>query len=201
MRILSALTLAALLASCGGSSDTPADAANGPDAPPGPDATPQADASDEVFALSSTAVVPGQLIDDKYTCKGDNVSPPLTWTEGPSGTASYAIVFTDLDNGPGGFIHSAIWDMSAATLALPEHVENAAQPAVPAGARQCRGYDGDTYGYLGPCPGRVHHYQFKLYALDVSTLPGVSTSSSLGEVVAALGGHTLATATLDITSD
>jgi Raf kinase inhibitor-like YbhB/YbcL family protein len=188
---LGALVFLAGLGACGDDATVPT-----PDA-----ATPTPDAAHADFVLSSPAVIPGQLVDDRYTCAGANVSPPLAWTPGPAATKSYAVVFTDLDNGPGGFLHSAIWDVAATTTALPEHVENAAHPAVPAGAQQARGYDGQTYGYLGPCPGTVHHYQFKLYALDAAGLPGITTESSLEEVQAAATSHALATATLDLQSD
>jgi Raf kinase inhibitor-like YbhB/YbcL family protein len=197
------------LAACGDDDSPKADAAsNGPDAaivdaaPGTPDAPPvnQPDAEPVDFALTSTAFNQTDLLADKYTCAGANVSPPLAWTEGPAGTLSYAIVFTDLDNGP--FVHSVIWDIPAAVHALPEHVENVAMPSVPAGAKQAHAYDGSTFGYLGPCPGgNTHHYEFELYAIDVATMPNLPTSTGRNAVVTALGGHKLASVKLGLISN
>lgn len=145
------------------------------------------------MSLTSTGFSEGMVIPDKYACAGQNVSPDLSWTPGPAATQSYAIVFTDKSNN---LIHWAIWDIPPATLSLPEHVENAAEPSTPAGAKQAESYDGQTFGYLGPCPGSTHTYEFVAYAVDVATLPGVTTASSRDEVEAALLDHDLDSAAL-----
>jgi Raf kinase inhibitor-like YbhB/YbcL family protein len=197
------------LAACGDDDAPKADAAgsNGPDAavvdaaPGTPDAPPANEADAEVaeFALTSTAFNATDLLADKYTCAGANVSPPMSWTAGPSGTLSYAIVFRDNDNG---LVHAVIWDIPADAHAVPEHVERVAMPSVPAGAKQAKAYDG-VFGYAGPCPnGHTHHYEFELYALDVSTMPGLTSTTSKDAVAAALdGGHKLASTKLSLISD
>ncbi len=199
---LTIVALAALLSACGdGGGATPDASAHLPDASAHqPDAAPGAPdaAVPGTFVLSSTAIMTGVLLADQYTCRGVNISPPLAWTAGPAATKSYAVVFTDLSNG---LVHSVIWDIPGATRALPEHVENAATPAVPAGAKQARGYDESTFGYLGPCPGEVHTYRFELFALDVATMPGLTPQSSRDEVVPALTSHKLATTKLEVMSD
>jgi len=145
------------------------------------------------FTLTSTGFTEGMAIPAKYTCKGMNVSPDLTWTAGPAGTQSYAVVLTDKSNN---LIHWVIWDIPAASLSLPEGVMNVANPATPAGAKQVKSYDNQTFGYLGPCPPNLHTYEFAVFALDVATLPNVTTGSTRTAVKAEIVKHNPASATL-----
>lgn len=141
------------------------------------------------FALSSTAFAPGSPIPDEYTCYGANSSPALAWTAGPPGTLSYAFVLTDLDNG---LIHSILFDIEASTTSLIQGIPNTANPTPPGGgAKQVKAYDNTTYGYLGPCPPNEHTYEFAVYAIDVATLPGVTTASTRAQVFTAIGMHDL----------
>lgn len=153
------------------------------------------DGPSAALALTSTAITEGGVIPDMYSCQGTNVSPPLAWTGGPA-AAGYAIVFTDMSNG---LVHSAIWDIPAATTSLPEDVMKVYMPAVPAGARQPTAYDNQTRGYLGPCPGSMHTYQFALYAVDANPLPGLGMTSTRAQVRTAILAHDTATATLTAT--
>jgi phosphatidylethanolamine-binding protein (PEBP) family uncharacterized protein len=73
--------------------------------------------------------------------------------------------------------------------ALPEDVDKVFEPPDVPGAKQPLAYDGATRGYLGPCPGSVHTYQFALYPIDVNPLPGVTQSSSRNAVRNALLLH------------
>lgn len=151
------------------------------------------------FALSSSGVTPGVQIPTEYTCDGLNVSPPLSWTAGPGGTMSYAIVFTDLSND---LIHWVIWDIPASTTLLPQDVPQVANPTPPGGgALQVRSYDNATYGYLGPCPPSVHTYEWVVYAIDVATLPNVTTSSTRAQVEAEILLHDLDSASLSAPYD
>jgi Raf kinase inhibitor-like YbhB/YbcL family protein len=130
-----------------------------------------------------------------------NISPPFSWTPGPAGTLSYAIFFRDLTGQA--FNHSAIWDIPGCTFELPEDVDQMANPADVPGAKQCRAYNGQ-FGYAGPCaPGdpNPRTYQFELYAIDVATIPELTTDSSLAEVQAALDMHSLGSATLTVIED
>lgn len=144
------------------------------------------------MTLTSTAYSEGSAIPDMYSCNGANVSPPLAWTAGPGGTTSYAIVFRDLSNMLG---HAAIFDIPAATLALPEDVERAYAPADVPGAAQCDAYDGQP-GYAGPCPGNQHTYQFTLYAIPSATLGLDPMTASVDDVDNAAQAVALASATL-----
>ena len=153
------------------------------------------------FVLSSDAFGPGATIPDEFTCDGVDRSPPLAWTAGPAGTQSYAIVFTDLDNA---LIHWAIWDIPAAITALDAGVPNDAFPNPPGGgAKQAESYGTlGIFGYRGPCPiGELHTYEFVVYAVDVATLPNVTTGSTRAEVEAEILLHDLGSASLSGTSD
>lgn len=151
------------------------------------------------FVLSSTAFAPGAPIPATHTCDGSNVSPALTWTAGPPGTESYAIVFTDLDNS---LIHWAIWDIPSTTLSLIQGIPNDALPNPPGGGtKQVESYDNATFGYLGPCPPSIHTYQFQVYAIDPATLPNVTTGSTRTQVETEILLNDLGSATLSGTYD
>lgn len=205
---LPASLLLVATAACGADdAPTDIDAAVGADAAasdgqPAVDATgadAAADAPAGVLALTSTAIVEGGTIADLYSCQGANVSPPLAWSGGPA-AQGYAVVLTDLNNM---LIHSAIWDIPASVSSLAENIAKVAEPAVPAGAKQPLAYDNQTRGYLGPCPGSTHTYQFKVYALDVYPLPmpvnTTTATATRAQIRTALEAHDLATATLTAT--
>lgn len=185
------------LAACGGGGgddegDDTGDDAPEVDAPPGAADAPEADADSDDFALTSPAFAEGGVIPDENACVGSNVSPELAWTGGPA-AQSYAIVFTDLDNG---LIHSVIYDIPSSATGLPAEVDNAYAPADVPGAHQPLAYDNDTRGYLGPCPGTTHTYEFELFALDVATLPGASEGTTRAQAATLINEHDLASTTL-----
>ena len=154
------------------------------------------------FALTSTAFREGETIPLTYKCSvstpaGQNLSPPLSWTPGPTATKSYAVTF--IHDAPDMSIHWVIWDIPLATTSLPENVEKVAEPSVPAGSKQVRpNIDGSTwYGYQGPCPmGSRQNYQYAVYAIDVDTLPGVTTQSSSAAAMGAVRAHQVVRAVL-----
>ncbi len=152
------------------------------------------DAGTRPATLSSTVLTDGGTFPIRYTCTdtttAGRVSPPLAWTAVPN-ARSYALVMTDTSIN---LIHWVLWDVDANTLQLAEGVANVAQPPSPAGAKQTTSYDGVTFGYRGPCPPSPHVYRFELHALDVATLPGVSTSSTRTQLQTALTAHVLETA-------
>ncbi len=158
----------------------------------GLDASPDAGGA---FAVTSATVTEGGVIPIAHSCRGANTSPALAWTGGPA-AASYAVVLTDLSNG---LIHSIIFDVPGSRTELPADVDKVAEPPDVPGAKQPLAYDGRTRGYLGPCPPNTHTYQWKLYAVDAATLPGVTLASTRTQVAAALDQHDLATATLTAT--
>ncbi|MGA3370922.1 MAG: YbhB/YbcL family Raf kinase inhibitor-like protein [Terracidiphilus sp.] len=135
----------------------------------------------------------GSKIPAKFTCNGAGVSPQLAWSAPPAGTVSFALIFTDPDAPGRTFVHWVLYDLPAATRALPEGV--LAQGELPDGSRQGRS-DFGNIGYGGPCPpGHTpHHYHFTLYALNAKlNLPAGATRA---QVEAAMKGHVLASGEL-----
>ena len=118
-----------------------------------------------VLAISSSVFQEGDRIPIKYTCDGQDVSPPLAWSDLPPGTRSLALIVDDPDAPGGTFTHWVLFNIPSDSRELSEAVPTQAQ--LPSGARQGRN-DFRRIGYGGPCPppGRPHRYQFTLYALD-----------------------------------
>jgi Raf kinase inhibitor-like YbhB/YbcL family protein len=122
-------------------------------------------------------------------CGGPNTSPELHWKGAPKGTRSFAIVAHDPDApAPGGWYHWVVYNLPASTHQL---VEGAALPANEQGKSSF-----GSAGYGGPCPppGKVHHYNFTIYALNVSTLRGGDFDGPALE--RAVKSHTIAKTTL-----
>jgi Raf kinase inhibitor-like YbhB/YbcL family protein len=155
------------------------------------------DAGDTVMALtlSSSAFNPGDKIPSKYTCEGDDVSPPLSFSGAPQGTKSYALILDDPDapdpKAPKRvWVHWVVYNLPTNTTDL---AENASATGLPKGAVTGIN-DSKQTSYNGPCPpaGR-HRYFHKLYALD-TTLPTKPLTKA--EVESAAKGHVLAQAEL-----
>lgn len=158
----------------------------------GPACAPQAVPSEEMemsMNLSSMAFSDGEEMPTKYTCDGQDVSPPLAWEEGPEGTVAYALLLKDPDAPGGIFTHWVLFNIPSHTRELPEAVP--IEPRLPNGAIQGQNDFGAT-GYRGPCPpaGSVHRYQFTVYALDEEV--ELEAGSRRAEVLDAMEGHILA---------
>jgi Raf kinase inhibitor-like YbhB/YbcL family protein len=144
------------------------------------------------WQLTSGAFRHGEAIPAVHTCEGKDVSPPLAWTEPPTGTKALALISDDPDAPMGTWVHWVLYNLPPSARALPEGFPTDAQR--PDGARQGTTDFGRT-GYGGPCPpSGTHRYFFKLYALDatLSLKPGATKQ----DLEAAMQGHVLATAEL-----
>ena len=139
--------------------------------------------------LSSEAFANGQPIPDKYTCHGQDVSPPLQWSGAPSQTKSIALTCEDPDAPSGTFTHWVIFNVPATATGLAENV--AKTGTLPDGSKQGKNSFGNI-GYNGPCPpaGQAHHYIFKVYALD--TTVSLDTGTQKEDLLNAINGHILA---------
>ncbi len=137
--------------------------------------------------LRSAAFASGAEIPARYTCDGDDVSPPLEWTDPPSGTRSLALCVDDPDAGRYPFTHWLAWNLAPAAGSLAEG------EAAPVEGRN----DFGAPGYRGPCPpaGKPHRYVFRLLALDAEPAlePGVDRRRRFDE---ATDGHVVAGAEL-----
>jgi len=156
--------------------------------------------------LMSSAVEDGAMLPATHRCVAlggeTGPSPALSWAGGPAEAMSYAVTLTDVTPGGSmGYAHWTIYDIPKATMTLPQGVPEGAMPAMPAGAKQSPNQNSFVGGpgYFGPCGGE-NTYEFKLYALDVATLPDVTASSTAAQVRAQLDMHDLATATLTVMS-
>lgn len=121
------------------------------------------------LTLESSAFQDKARIPDRYTCMGDDISPPLAWTGAPSGTRSFALLCDDPDAPAGTWHHWAAFDIPVDRDGLPEAFPKQAQSG---GIRQAIN-DFRRSGYGGPCPPPghgVHRYRFRLLALGVETL-------------------------------
>lgn len=149
-----------------------------------------------MLTLTSTAFGAGQPIPKKYTCEGDDRSPPLAWSGAPAATKSFALIVDDPDApDPAAprmtWVHWVLYDVPASTTSLAEGSSSA---SLPAGAVEGRN-DFGRVRFGGPCPpvGR-HRYFHKLYALDVVLPPAKALDKAALE--AAMKGHVLAHAEL-----
>lgn len=148
------------------------------------------------LAIDSSVFQQGGPIPRRYTCDGDDVSPPLRWTGVPDRARSVALIVDDPDApDPAApkrvYVHWVLYDIPTSVTSIDEDGE---ARAMKAGARQGKN-DWSRVGYGGPCPpiGR-HRYFFKLYALD--TMLGDLGTPAKKDVEKAMQGHVLATAEL-----
>jgi hypothetical protein len=144
------------------------------------------------FEISSPAFANGQPIPSKYSCKGSDISPALTWSEPPAGTKTFALIMDDPDAPAGIWVHWVIFNIPAAARGLAE-----ATPTDPQlGDGSIQGVtSARSNGYHGPCPpSGTHRYFFKLFALD--TTLSLTSSADKAKVLSAMEGHILANAEL-----
>jgi Raf kinase inhibitor-like YbhB/YbcL family protein len=140
--------------------------------------------------LTSTRFTDGGPIPSDYTCDGRDVSPPLAWSDVPIDTKGFALV-DDPDAPKGVLLHWMVYNLPAPTRGLAEAIT---PEGLPNGAAEGTNDMGGV-GYAGPCPPRgLHHYHFKLYALD-GPLAGLS-SPSKADLERAMARHVLAQAVL-----
>ena len=155
-------------------------------------------AQSPIFTVSSPAFQDGAALPQKYAskvvgdqqCGGENLSPPLSWTNVPTGTQSFAVVAFDSDGNKGlqGNIHWVAYDIAASTTSLPEG----------AGSSPPTSFVGGLNGrkltvYFGPCAPaneQPHHYLFTVFATDLA--PGtLGPDNTRDDLLTKLKGHVL----------
>jgi Raf kinase inhibitor-like YbhB/YbcL family protein len=141
--------------------------------------------------IRSNAFSEGGMIPRKYTCDGEDVSPPMVWSGVPEGTKSLVLIADDPDAPMGTWVHWVLYDIPPTLDGLPEGV--AKTPLVQGVGTQGTN-DFRQIGYGGPCPprGPAHRYFFKLYALDTSL--NLKSGLRKAEIEKAMKGHILAQA-------
>ncbi|MDG0817823.1 YbhB/YbcL family Raf kinase inhibitor-like protein [Bdellovibrio svalbardensis] len=142
------------------------------------------------FTLESPSFKNNQEIPAQYTCEGENISPPLSWSNPPKGTKSFAIIVDDPDapdpQAPKTtWVHWVLFNIPESMTSLPEGIHD-----LPQQTHQGLN-DWKAQGYRGPCPpiGK-HHYHHKLYALD-TVLPELGRPTK-ADLERSMRGHILA---------
>lgn len=132
--------------------------------------------------LSSPVFQNNQPIPPKYTCDGEDINPPLNFADIPANTKSLALIVDDPDAARGDWVHWLVWNIKPDTVEIKE---NSVPEHATAGTT-----DFGRSGWGGPCPpSGSHHYQFKIYALDIElSLPA---SAKKAELEQAMQGHIL----------
>jgi Raf kinase inhibitor-like YbhB/YbcL family protein len=144
------------------------------------------------FVISSEEFAPDGEIPLRFTCDGEDISPPLVWSGPPEGTKSLALIVDDPDApDPAApkmtWVHWVLYNLPPDTLGLSEGI---ATDELPKGTGQGLN-DWKRTGYGGPCPPKGRHRYFhKLYALDV-VLPDLGRATK-AELEKAMKGHVLA---------
>ena len=134
----------------------------------------------------------GGSIPARYTCDGEDVSPPLEWSGVPKGTNTSALTCDDPDAPSGLWVHWVVFDLPPSVTGLPEGVPPT--PEISGGGRQGKN-DFRKIGYGGPCPpSGTHRYVFTLYALDSPS--GLPAGATRQDLLAAAKNHVLGQATL-----
>jgi len=141
--------------------------------------------------VTSNVFSSGTELDDKYTQNGDNMSPSLTWTKGPAGTQSYAVLAEDTGvNRKDPIVHWVIYNIPSTTRSLPQNVP--ADATLENGAMQGKNVRG-AVGYIGPKPpaGQTHPYHFQVFALNTRLTVDPATADRAA-IVAAMRNHVVA---------
>ena len=150
--------------------------------------------------LTSSGFENGAKLDAKYTVEGQDISPPLSWSEAPSGTKSFALICDDPDapspRRPAAepWVHWVIFNIPAERSELSQGIGNKLQPdEVPAARQGVNSWPSDNVGYRGPAPppgSGQHRYFFKLYALD--SILESHAGATKQQLLEAMSGHVLA---------
>ncbi len=149
------------------------------------------------LTIQSSAFVQGQAIPRRYSGEGEDISVPLSFSGIGEGVKELAMIVDDPDaptDQP--WVHWVIYKIPPDAAGLAEGIATEAELSSPAGALQGRNTSGDI-GYHGPMPPPghgVHHYHFKLYALD--TQLELKSGADKQALLAAMEGHVLARAEL-----
>jgi Raf kinase inhibitor-like YbhB/YbcL family protein len=168
-RVVLAPVLAVVVAGCGGG-----DTVEGPP-PSAPDR----------IEVTSSAFEADAAIPRRFTCDGEEVSPPLAWSGVPAEARSLALLMEDPDAPGGTFVHWTVF-------AVPPETTGFEAGRVADGALEGENSFGDD-GYGGPCPpedDEPHRYVFRVYALRSD--PGLDAGASPEAVREAVGDGAIA---------
>lgn len=134
------------------------------------------------LTIESPAFRNNDFIPGEYSCLGKNVNPPLVISDLPGDTESLAITVYDPDAQSGIFDHWIMWNIPPTRKIETGDI---------CGRQGKNSKKEDKY--LGPCPppGKVHHYHFKIYALD--TMLDLTQGATKNELLRAMEDHIIGT--------
>ncbi len=125
-----------------------------------------------------------------------DISPPLSWSNAPPGTMSYAVSLHDTSNG---ITHWVMWNIPANVTSLAAMLPSGAMPGPPAppGSMQRGASFVGADQYAGPGAGPpVHAYKFTVWAMNAANVAipdGDSTDTIYSQdlAVSSFGSATL----------
>jgi len=147
---------------------------------------------EDKMIIMSAAFQEGGMVPAKYTCDGQDVSPPLSWSGVPDSAKSLVLISDDPDAPMGTWVHWVVYNILPTMTGFEEGIskDTLAQKGIVQGTTDFRRQE-----YGGPCPpSGTHRYYFKLYALDTTLDPGPSATKK--QVEKAMEGHILVQAQL-----
>ena len=135
--------------------------------------------------ITSSAFENGAMIPEKYTCDGENISPPLTIVDIPKEAKSLVLIADDPDAPMGTWTHWIVWNITVKNIGIEENSAPGTE------GRNTSGKE----GYSGPCPpSGIHRYFFKVYALD--NILENKIGASRKEIEQSMEGHVIAESVL-----
>jgi len=123
--------------------------------------------------LTSPSFKNGEYLPLTYSCDGKGTNPTLKIADVPTGTKDLVLIVDDPDAPSGDFVHWTLWNIDPAATEITENT-------IPNGATVGLTSAGNNR-YVPPCPPTgIHHYTFKLYALDIKMdLPPITPKDQL----------------------
>lgn len=137
--------------------------------------------------IESKIFVNNGSIPIEYTCDGKSTRIPLLISGVSKDSKSLALIVDDPDAPDGVFVHWIIWNIDP-NISIIENNK------IPNGAQEGNTSLGKP-DWVAPCPpSGIHHYYFRLYALD--NLLSIEKFSTKADLVRAMDGHIIDEATL-----
>lgn len=159
-------------------------------------ATPKGGAT-KVMALKSSGFKDGETLPLRYADKGvqggENLSPPLEWSDPPADVKSFALIVVDKNPAANEWVHWAVINIPAKTDALEEGASGTAK--MPDGVFELNNTFGSK-GYEGPTPPPgtgSHDYDFILYALNTDSI-GMTENMTFVDFVNGLQSYAISSA-------
>lgn len=134
----------------------------------------------KALKVSSSAFDEGKSIPLQYSCKGDDINPPLDVANIPEQARSLVLIVDDPDAPGKTWVHWIVWN-----IPITHHIDENSVP----GKEGINDFKRSWWG--GPCPpGGTHRYFFKVYALD--TLLNLPSGTTKKQLEKAMDEHILA---------